>query len=412
MVALGAVTFCVCVPGYADQSERLDLSTQEWRDDLQYLARTLPAKHANVFHYTSKERFEAAVAELDRQLDHLDSDATWAGMMKIVALVGDAHTYLQAPRDNANFPIDFARFGSDYRVVAVTAGMENALSARVIKVHDIPVARACDIVYQMFSQDENPSLADAFLANRLTIGGQLHGAGIIPDRNTAQYTLAGEDGKEFTIQVHAQAPGQPGSDFIRASKKRPLSGERSSDRFWCTYLADSKTVFCSVRSMLNLIEPEKEIQKVVEQNKPVKLVIDLRQNSGGDYNEGLRHLVQPIRNLPALNRKGHLFVLVGPNTFSAAMANAAHFRYQTEAILVGRTIGEKPNSYQEPRNFSLPNSHLTVRYSTKLYKFVESGENIIKPDQEIVYTWEDYLAGRDPALEWVLKYAPENSAGK
>jgi hypothetical protein len=30
---------------------------------------------------------------------------------------------------------------------------------------------------------------------------------------------------------------------------------------------------------------------------------------------------------------------------------------------VGQSIGERPNSYQEPRQFILPNSHLVVRYS-------------------------------------------------
>jgi hypothetical protein len=93
-------------------------------------------------------------------------------------------------------------------------------------------------------------------------------------------------------------------------------------------------------------------------------------------------------------------VLIGVNTFSAAMADAAHFRYQTNAMLVGRTVGEKPNSYQEAREFTLPNSHWTVRYSTKYYAFVEGGENIIRPDQEIEATRDDYSAGRD----WVLQY--------
>src|ERR1022692_2809502 len=98
---------------------------------------------------------------------------------------------------------------------------------------------------------------------------------------------------------------------------------------------------------------------------PDKLVIDLRQNSGGDYTVGERWLIHPIRELASINRKGHLFVLVGAVTFSAAMNNAAQFRSQTAALLVGQTIGEKPNSYAEPRNMTLPNSHLTVRYSTR-----------------------------------------------
>jgi hypothetical protein len=103
-------------------------------------------------------------------------------------------------------------------------------------------------------------------------------------------------------------------------------------------------------------------------------------------------------------RELHLFVLIGPNTFSAAMSNSAHFRYQTAAILVGQPIGEKPNSYQESRQMTLPNSHLVVRYSVRFYKFVKNGENVIRPDQEIVPTWADYKAGRDPVLDWVLKY--------
>jgi hypothetical protein len=133
-------------------------------------------------------------------------------------------------------------------------------------------------------------------------------------------------------------------------------------------------------------------------------VIDVRQNGGGDYTEGLRHLVRPIKNMQDINKKGHLFILIGPNTFSAAMSNSAHFRYQTAALLVGQPIGEKPNSYQESRRMTLPNSRLVVRYSVRFYKFVENGENLIRPDQEIVPTWDGFKAGRDPVLDWVLKY--------
>jgi hypothetical protein len=142
----------------------------------------------------------------------------------------------------------------------------------------------------------------------------------------------------------------------------------------------------------------------VAERRPEKLVIDVRQNGGGDYTEGLRHLVHPIKKLPDVNRKGHLFVLIGPNKFSAAMSNSAHFRFQTEALLVGQPIGEKPNSYQEGRQMTLPYSRLVVRYSVRFYKFVEGGENVIRPDQEIVPTWADYKSGKDPVLEWVLRY--------
>ena len=53
---------------------------------------------------------------------------------------------------------------------------------------------------------------------------------------------------------------------------------------------------------------------------------------------------------------------------------------------------------------TLPNSHLVVGYSVRFYKFVDSGENLIRPDKEIIPTWSEYKGGQDPVLEWVLKY--------
>ncbi len=88
------------------------------------------------------------------------------------------------------------------------------------------------------------------------------------------------------------------------------------------------------------------------------------------------------------------------------MSNAAQFRSRTAAILVGRTLGEKPDSYQEAREMVLPNSHLKVRYSTQYYRFVERGENSVRPDHEVPTSWEEIKAGRDPVLEWARFLRP------
>ena len=88
------------------------------------------------------------------------------------------------------------------------------------------------------------------------------------------------------------------------------------------------------------------------------------------------------------------------------MNNAAQFRALTAATLVGETIGEKPNSYAEPREMVLPHSHLTVRYSTRYYSFAPGGDNVIRPDREIAPTWDEYRVGRDPVLDWVLGARP------
>ncbi len=391
----------------------LSLSKEQWRQDLAYLAAELPKRHANAFHFISRERFEAEVAELDGKLDRLNADEIYAGMDRIANLIGDGHTYMKVPEDNANFPIDLERFRDEYRVVATTSGNEKALGTRVIKIQDIPIARVQELLLALTPADETQVLRDLRVLGFLTTGIFLHGMGIIPDRNVARYTLAGDNGQEFTIDIHAVAPGESSKiSWIPAFKERPLFRQKPGGNFWYTYLPDSHTVYCSFRGYKGLGKQSKGIFDLIQQQHPDKLVIDLRLNGGGDYFEGLKYMVHPIRDLSDINRKGHLFVLVGPNTFSAAMSNSAHFRYQTNAILAGQQIGEKPNSYQEVHETKLPNSHWTLRYSVKFYKFVESGENVIRPDQEIVPSWDDYRSGRDTVLEWVLNYDARSGTRK
>jgi hypothetical protein len=384
-------------------AEGLSLTKEQWHQDLQFLARELPKRHANAFHFISRERFEAEVADLDRKLDHLNSDEIYVDMDRIANLIGDGHTYVEVPADDANFPIDIQRFGDEYRLVATASGNENALGARVVKIQDMPIARARELLLSLTPSDETQVLRDSRVLGFLTTGIFLHGMGIVWNRSAARYTLVDDNGNEFTINVHATGPAESSKlNWTYAFKERPLFRQKPEERFWYTYLPDSHAVYCSFRGYKDLGRQAQGLFELIDRQHPDKLVIDMRLNGGGDYNQGLRHLVHPVRDLSDVNRKGHLFVLVGPNTFSAAMSNAAHFRYQTNATLVGQQIGEKPNSYQEAREMKLPNSHWTVRYSVKFYKFVEVGENVIQPDKEIVPSWEDYRSGRDPVLQWVL----------
>jgi hypothetical protein len=389
--------------------EGRSLLKDQWHDDLMFLARELPERHAGAFHFITRERFDAEVAELDGKLDHLNSDEIYVGMDRIANSIGDGHTYIKVPEDNANFPIDIQRFGDEYRLTATISGNEQALGTRVIKIQDTPIAHVREPLLSLTPSDETQVLRDFRVLGFLTTGIFLHGMGIIPDRNVARYTLADDSGKEFTIDVHAVAPGESSKvNWIYAFKERPLFRQKPDVNFWYTYLPDYRTVYCSFRGYKGLGKQSKGLFDLIKQQHPDKVVIDMRLNGGGDYSEGLKYLVHPIRDLSEINRKGHLFVFVGPDTFSAAMSNSAHFRYQTNAILVGQQIGEKPNSYQEAREMQLPNSHWIVCYSVKFYKFVETGENVIRPDQEIIPSWDDYRSGRDPVLEWVLNYRTPN----
>jgi len=397
--------FCSSTFAQIDNKSNIrHLSADQWHEDLQYFARELPKLHANAFHYVSKEQFEEEIAKLDSQLGRLNDDEIYVKMNCIAKLIGDAHTYINYPPDKADFPINFGYFNNEYRIISAPSVLEHSLGAKVLSVEQVPISQVVKTSSKMTPQDENPDLDTAYITDLLTTGLILHGFDIIPDRNLVHYTLMDDTGKIFSIEVHAiSASDISPIKLVQMVKNPPLYHQNPFQKCWSKYLQESKTVYFNVRSMRAkaLRKPSKEMLRLVKYYNAEKLVIDLRQNGGGDYFKGHKFLIRPIKRNSLINKKGHLFVLIGPLTFSAAMVNAAQFDMQTEAILAGQTIGEKPNSYQEPRQSILPNSKLIFRYSTKYYKFVE-GENVIKPEYEIIPSWLDYKNSLDPVLDWVL----------
>ncbi len=384
----------------------IDLPVDQWREDLQFFANEMPRRHADAFHHTPRAQFDAEIAALDQRLGEMDSDQIYVALNRIDARIGDGHTYITIPEDAALFPIDLARFGEDIDVVAIAPPFEQYLGWCVVKVEQTPISEAAAIMATSVSQDENPPLRNALVPQYLARGIFLHGSGITEERSRVHYTLADGEGHEAVIELRAVVP-RPA--LVRLARQQPLYRRNPKERFWFVEVPESHAIYCSFRGYQDLASHASALLDAIREKKPDKLVIDMRQNGGGDYTKGLRYLIRPLRELSEINRKGHLFVLVGPLTFSAAMANAAHFRAETNAILAGQTIGEKPNSYAEPREMTLPHSRLVARYSTKFYQFTNGPENVIQPDWEIQPSLADERNGRDPVLECVLQASPDST---
>jgi hypothetical protein len=385
----------------------LAVTTNQWREDLRYLATELPKQHANAFHHLTRNAFDSAVAKADSELARgTNGDEAYVAIDRIANAIGDGHTYVALPEDTiARVPIDIRLFGDQYRVVAAPTEYEQAIGARVVRVNDVPIEQAVARLRPLTPAAETKMLGDIRIEDFLTMGMLLHGVGIIPDRNTITYTLKPERGKELTLTLHgASTDAATNVKRVTAFRSRPMYMQDRNSGLWCEALRQSKTLYCSFRSYDNLPANASQLLSTINQTDPNKLVIDMRFNYGGDYTLGEKYLIEPLRAIPSINRRGHLFVLISPYTFSAGMSNAAQFRSQTNAILAGQSIGERPNSYQEVREFQLPNSHLIVRVSTKYYEFAPNRENIVRPDVQIPRTWRDYKAGRDAVLDWVEAY--------
>ena len=378
------------------------LTSDQWRQDLSYLAKELPQRHKNAFHTTTKEKFDAAVRELDAAIPKLQSHEVIVGLMRIVAMVGDAHTEVSPSGDNFHrFPLSVYWFGNELRVTRIDSRYKRAAGAKVVAIGETKITDANERLAQLAPHENDywVRLLTSSFANYAEI---LHALHLIPDLQHATWTFEDDEGKQFSFDIDTLKSGAT-IDWISASPQLPLYRQKPDEQFWSTYLPDSQTVYVNFRGYRqNFDERVKELLSLIKQQSPKRLVIDVRQNRGGDFTKVRGSLLPGLKSAGNFRTPGSFYVITGRSTQSAAVVNAIDFRKDLGAILVGEPTGGRPNGYSEHGEFKLPNSKLTVSYSTRYYKFQDTDTPAVMPDKLIEPDWKSYKSGRDPVLEWIL----------
>lgn len=186
----------------------------------------------------------------------------------------------------------------------------------------------------------------------------------------------------------------------------PMGFREPNQEYWYRYLADSQTVYINYRSCSD--DPKLPFKSFLRSMmadldaKPVRrMVIDLRSNGGGDP-----HVMYPLFQALRGHKqwKDNIVVLIGPETFSAAMLDAIALKLDFHATLVGEPTGGKPAFYGWPDFFTLPNSKVIIRF-TRHYDPVAKGVDgpALFPDIHAPMSSADLFAGRDPALDAAIQ---------
>lgn len=399
------LTVLVLLSACASQNATPEITSDAWRDDLRYLARELPTRHVNAFHTIGREAFAAEVARLDAAIPKMNGDEVLVGLMRIVALVGDGHTHLDLPPNSLRYPLEMQWFGDELRVVAAGAPYHAAVGARVLAIGSTSIRDVMTRTTQLVPRGENEGRTRLLATIQLTSPEVLHGLGFVANQQNAPFVLELATGERSTITLSPAALGNFSSWRLATGDKPPLYLQRLNEPWWTEFLPDTQTVYFSFARY----PPEADFRdravalgKLIDDSHARRLVIDVRRNGGGDFTRFRQLLLPIIKSRVAINRKGGLYVITGPGTFSAATVNAFDLRNEANAILAGSPTGMRPTHYGEHAEFSLPNSGLRVSYSTQYHRFGSAKDSAVVPDQLIEPTWAEFRAGRDPVLEWIL----------
>ncbi len=411
-----------------EQTKPTSLSPAErearWREDLQFLVAGLSAPGNTVDFRRGistrgqkdfeklypKASFDAEIKALGSDISKLPDAEVALRLARLMASAHVAHNLVQIrPRNGffARLPLTFSWFADGLAVTGASPDYSAALGTRVLKIGTMTPEQLLSAVTPYISHENDVWLrveASSFIRWAAVLS---HFGMIDADRGVL-LTLEKPGGAPFTLSV---APADPRVKTETVAEglhvAPPLFLSRPGEYYWYQYLSDSQTLYiqynaCANDPKLSFSDFAKQALAEADAHPVKRVVIDLRHNGGGDS-----RVIGPLKSGLAarLQAIGHVYVLIGPLTFSSAVDNASELRHSLHATLVGEKAGETPDGYGEVKFLTLPNSKLVVQYTSK---FSEPGKesDALTPDVEALRKLADALAGRDPALEAAIAASP------
>ncbi len=313
------------------------------------------------------------------------------------------------------YPIKVRVFDDGARVIATDRTARPLLGRHLLRVGERPVTE----LINEFAVDwpGNDAWAQRWSGSLFSSPALLQAMGALRDPNApVSFEARAEDGRAAIVELRAAAPGELTESL---TERRPLAQETwaraAGGGNYVHVLPDHEALYVSIDEMADVDGKTfealtREVFAALAAPGVSRIVIDLRRNGGGDNfkPEALRRrLIRDSRNRP-----GGLCVLIGSQTFSAAQNFATRLERDTYAIYVGGPTGGAPNHYGDAKLFTGSVTGLTSMVSTLPWfdSFPQDERPWILPDRPVPERFDDWLAGRDPALDAALTLTDERPA--
>ena len=405
-----------------------DLNETAWREDLVVYREQMPLRHGNLFHTLSRAQFDASIDNLERALPQLTASQLKVELLRLVAMINDGHTRVRPETlGNHMLPVRLRFFADGLYIEAAAGEFASLVGGRVSRIGSLSEDEAYNRVRPLVAVDGDNEYRRRLLAADLLITPEvLAGIGASADAGTATLTIEHNsdehDGHEQVVRLpatsfriwsnHGWPVDPPGWVDARrsATAPAPLWLRNTHQNYWHEFLPDGQTLYVQYNNVED--QPGGEtighyfprVFLEAEKRHVSRVVIDLRLNGGGN-NELNRPIWHALLRSPQFNQKGRLWVLIGPQTFSAAMNFVDELELNTNVLFAGEPTGETPNMWGDPVGITLPNSGIVVQASTLWWQFADPRDHrsFRAPDLLVPLTFADYRRNIDPVLDAVLK---------
>ncbi len=400
-----------------------DLSpAKQWEWDLDFLVRRMEQMHWRLYANVSKQSFLSEIQKLKSEAPSLSLDRAWMKLSRILAMVGDGHTLLAAFPEGKDtitrVPLHLYSFRDGIFVIGAPEARRDLVGCKLVRVGKLDVNDAVKRLQPYCSVDNEMGYLER-VAVRLIQPAALQEIGA-SESEMPEYTLQFPDGSARAVQLAAEPVKRATlnsaklfrPDFVYANAKckdpPPLCLQDVPTPLTLKHLEDCKAMYFGFHAVANnkdqpFADFVATMSKQIEEKKAEYLFIDMRFNGGG--NTGLiRPLLEYLVRNERINRPGHLFVIIGRGTFSAAQNTVNQIEANTNATFVGEPTGSRPNFVGESTYLVLPYSKFRVYCSSRYWQHVSSTDQRywVHPQIAAEQSFTDFAANRDPCLDAIL----------
>ncbi len=410
----------ICAIGQ-DSTEAQQERNQKWQQDFAQLVKLIETEHLNYGHTINEEAWKEKVYEIYEAIPTMTNLEVIGAFMELMAKIGDGHTVLYPPMEGqygfTALPLEFYFFEEDLYIRGAETSYASLVGCKVLKVGAMDIQQVIDASIPYIARD-NQMQVKWILPIALGFADIYQLIGAVQDRDTIDFVLETPDGElKNTVLKSGILTKDPMSRFVPEQwtdmrKGQNLLWTKDPDNYyWYEYLEAQKVVYFQFNQVRNKDEQDlktfcKELMNFINSEEVTALIIDIRLNNGGN-NVLNKHLVEPLSKNEKINKKGHLFTIIGRRTFSAAMNLSSDLENNTQTLFVGEPTGSRPNFYGEDNLFVLSNSKLSGSISNRYWQGGKSADDNrpwIAPDIPAELTAMQYMRNQDPALEAIFEY--------
>jgi hypothetical protein len=386
-----------------------------WQEDLTFFAEQFSDRQKDFGKLFPKDQFGRELATLRESVSHSSDAEIILGLMRIVADGHLSHDSVRFPQGTMAFhrlPLSLYWFSDGLGVGAAAEEYKQALGARIIRIGSM-TPEQLELAVAPYISFENDIWLHQQSAIYLMIEEVLQHFKLTDPDGKVEITFAKADRKPFSIVVAPREWSAKGASVSATDEFHTpvaLYRKQPGSFYWYEYLPDSQTLYiqysrCQNDPKLSFKDFSQALFAFADAHTIQRTIVDLRFNSGGD-SRVIGPLESGLKSRKPLVARGHLYSLIGRNTFSSGLLAAMDFRDDFHAILIGEPTGGKPNSYGEVQTIKLPNSGIEIMCTTKFFRLMTNSDPpALMPDITVVArSLEDYLAGRDPVLDAALHH--------